>query len=273
MLLAPTAVGAAIPVFRSEPMKKFLIETIKKAGKILVDNFQKERKLIKIRARSKEIVTDYDKLVDRFLIKEIEKKFPDHNFLTEESGFKNKNSDFTWLIDSLDGTSNFAAGNPLFSVSVALLKNKKLIFGAIYAPAINELYFAEKGKGTFLNHQKIKVSQFDKLEKSYLYFCEGGELNRKRTLKIIKKLYPKVIELRKLGSAALEAAWVAAGKGEGYLTTKINPWDVGAGVLIVEEAGGKVSDFKNRPWQPQKNDLIASNKKIHRDFVRLLKNL
>lgn len=254
-------------------MKKFIFQTIKRAGQILTDYFQKNKKLLKIRKHSKEIVTFYDKLIDKFLIKEIEKRFPDHNFLTEESGFKNKNSDFTWLIDSLDGTSNFAVGNPLFSISIALIKNKKLILGAIYSPIIDELYFTEKGKGAFLNNQKIKVSRINRLAKGYLYFCEGGELNRKRTFKIIKKIYPHVIELRKLGSAALEAAWVAAGKGEGYLTTKINPWDVGAGVLIVEEAGGKVTDFKNKTWQLIQTDFIASNGKVHPGIVKLVKNL
>ncbi|MFN3301566.1 MAG: inositol monophosphatase family protein [Patescibacteria group bacterium] len=254
-------------------MKNFLIQTIKKAGQILTDYFQKDKKLLKIRKFNKEIVTRYDKLIDKFLIKKISQRFPNHNFLTEESGFKNRNSDFTWLIDSLDGTSNFAAGNPLFSISIALMKNKKLIFGIIYSPIIDELYFAERGKGSFLNRKKIIVSQTKEIKKSYLYFCEGSESNRKRTGRIIEKIYPKVIELRKLGSAALECAWVAAGKGEGYITTKINPWDVGAGVLIVEEAGGKVTDFKGKSWQPLKTDFVASNKKIHFSLLKLVKNL
>ncbi len=254
-------------------MKKFIIQTIKKAGRILINYFQKDKKLPKLRRYGKEIVTVYDRLIDKFLIKKISQKFPNDNFFTEESGLIKKNSDFLWLIDSLDGTSNFAVGNPFFSISIALLKNKKLILGIVYSPIIDELYFAEKGKGAFLNNQKIKVSQVKDLKKSYLYFCEGGEKNRKRTAKIIKKVYPKVIELRKLGSAALECCWVASGKGEGYITTKIEPWDVAAGSLIVEEAGGKVTDFKGNFWQPIKTDFVASNNKIHSSLLKLIKNL
>lgn len=254
-------------------MKKFIIQTIQKAGKILAEAFRKDKKILLLREFNKDIVTRYDKLVDKFLIKEIVKKFPRHNFLTEESGWKNKNSDFTWLIDSLDGTSNFAVGNPFFSVSVALLKNKKAILGAIYSPIINELYFAEMGRGAFLNGKRIKVSQIKNLKKSYLYFCEGGEIKRERTLKIIKKIYPQVIELRKLGSAALETAWVAAGKGEGYLTTKICPWDVAAGVLLVQEASGEVTNFQGKLWQPIQNDLLCSNGKIHSSLLKLVKDL
>jgi len=145
--------------------------------------------------------------------------------------------------------------------------------GVIYAPALGELYFAEKSKGAFLNNKKIRVTDINDLAKSYTYQCEGGNKNRRHTLKVINKIYPQVIDLRKLSSTGLECAWVAAGRAEGYATTAIEPWDVAAGVVLVEEAGGKVTNFKGQLWQPVRSDLVFSNNKIHQKLVNLVKNL
>ncbi len=108
------------------------------------------------------------------------------------------------------------------------------------------------------------------LDQSYIFYCEGGEKSRERTGKLLYKVYPLVTDIRKLGSAGLETAWVAAGKGEAYFTTRIEPWDVAPGVLLVQEAGGKVSDFQGNPWQPQTGDLLFSNKKLHVKILGLL---
>lgn len=148
----------------------------------------------------------------------------------------------------------------------------ELFLGTIYAPAIDEFYFAERGKGAYLNHKKISVSETSVLKKSYLFYCEGGENDRLRTGRILGQVYPKVKDIRKLGSAGLETAWVAAGKGEAYFTTKIEPWDVAPGVLLVEEAGGKVTDFEGKPWQLKTSDLVFSNKRVHQTVLKLLKS-
>lgn len=253
-------------------MKNFAINLAKKAGNALASYFCNSYKLFGIRGSVKEVTTKYDKIVDKLIIKEITKKYPNHGILTEESGLLKGNSDWLWIVDSLDGTVNFACGNPLFSVCLALMRGPELILGIVFAPAINEFYFVQKGKGAFLNGKRIKVSKTRNLQGSYLYLCEGGEKNRIRTKKILNKIYPKVTDLRKLGSAGIEAAWVAAGKGDGYVTTKIEPWDVAAGVLLVQEAGGKVTDFKGKPWTLERNDLIFSNNRIHRDLQKLVKN-
>jgi myo-inositol-1(or 4)-monophosphatase len=146
----------------------------------------------------------------------------------------------------------------------------ELVLGAIYAPAIDEFCLAEKGKGAYLNGAKIQVSDVSDLSQSYIFYCEGGDKNRARTVGLLRKVYTQVTDIRKLGSAGLETAWVAAGKGEAYFTTRIEPWDVAPGVLLVQEAGGKVSDFQGNPWQPQTGDLLFSNEKLHERMLSLL---
>lgn len=251
-------------------MEKFIKELVKAAGDYLLDNFKKDRELIRLRTSAKAAVTKYDKIADQLIIERIRKKYPNHSILTEESGLKKGNSDWLWIVDSLDGTGNFANGNPLFSVCIALVKKNKLELGTIYAPAIDEFYFAQKGKGAYSKQRRIKVSKIPNLKSSYIFYCEGNEKNRKRLAKIINKIYPQITDLRKLGSAGLETAWVAAGRGEAYFTTKIDPWDVAPGVLLVKEAGGKVTDFKGNPWKPIRSNLLFSNKKIHQQLLNLL---
>lgn len=252
-------------------MDKFLKNLIEKSGNYLLDNFRKDRELVRMRSTSKEAATKYDKILDSLIIEQIQKKYPSHSILTEESGFKEKNSDWLWIVDSLDGTSNFANSNPFFAVCIALIYKNKLVLGAIYAPAINEFYFAKKRKGAFCNGKKIKVSDISKVNKSYLLYCEGGDKTRRKAEKIIRKIYPLVTDLRKIGSAGIETAWVAAGKADAYFTTQIDPWDVAAGILLIEEAGGKTSDFKGKTWRVKQADLLFSNKKIHNKIIKIIK--
>ncbi len=257
---------------QNKTLRKRLIKNMaKEAGNELMSLFRKDKKLITLRGSSKEIVTKYDKIIDKLIIKRIKEHFPKDNILTEESGSLKGNSEFLWIVDSLDGTGNFANQNPLFSVCIALLEKKKLLFGAIYAPTIKEFYFAEKGKGAFLNSKPIQVSKIKSLKSSYLFYCEGGENNRLRTKKIISALYPKVADIRKIGSAGIEIAWLAAGRGECFWTTRIDPWDIAAGVLLIREAGGKVTDFKGNPWQVKKSDFLFSNGKIDDQILKLVK--
>lgn len=251
-------------------MKTFIKNLTKKAGDYLETNFKKEKGLINLRTTSKEAALKHDRITDKMMIKEIKNSFPDHGILTEESGFIKGKSDWLWIVDSLDGTGNFANHNPLFSVCVALLYKNDLRFGAVFAPALKEFYFAQKGKGAFLNGKRIKVSEIEKIKESYVVYCEGNEKNKKRLARIINNIYPKVKDLRKIGSAGIETAWVAAGKADAYFTTRIDPWDVAAGVLLVKEAGGKISDFKGHPWQVVQSDLLFTNKKLHNKILRLI---
>jgi len=226
-------------------MEKFIKKLVKIAGNYLLEKFKKNRELIQLRASFKTAVTKYDKTVDQLIIERIKKEYPAHNIfiLTEESSFIKSDSDCLWIVDSLDRTGNFANGNPLFSVCIALMEKEELKLGTIYSPTIGEFYFAKKSKEAYFNQRKIKVSNLSGLNKSYIFYCEGNEKDRKKLAKVINKVYPRVTELRKISSAGLENAWVALERGEAYWTLKIDPWDVVPGVLLIEEAGGKVTDF------------------------------
>lgn len=248
-----------------------LIESLtRKAGRTLMKHFRRDWPLLKERNTPKEAATRYDKEVDSLIVAEIKRHYPRHSLLTEESGLLQGDPDWLWIVDSLDGTGNFANFNPLFSVCIALMHRSELLLGTVYAPAIDEFYFAEKGQGAYLNGVKIQVSDVSDLGQSYILYCEGGEKDRGRTGELLHRVYPHVTDIRKLGSAGLETAWVAAGKREAYFTTRIEPWDVAPGVLLVQEAGGKVTDFQGKPWQPRTGDLLFSNGKLHEKTLALL---
>jgi myo-inositol-1(or 4)-monophosphatase len=251
-------------------MKELIESLARKAGNTLMKHFRQDWALLKERSTAKEAATKYDKEVDKLIIEEIKRHYPHHSLLTEESGFLQGDPDWLWIVDSLDGTGDFANFNPFFSVCLALMHQSELLLGVIYAPAIDEFYFAEKAQGAYLNGVKIQVSDVSDLNRSYIFHCEGGERNRVRTGELLCKVYPRVMDVRKLGSPGLETAWVAAGKGDAYFVTRIEPWDVAPGVLLLQEAGGKVSDFQGNPWKPQTSDLLFSNKRLHEKILRLI---
>lgn len=258
---------------RMKSKTEFAIRLAKQAGNALAAHFREDRRLLDLRRTVKGITTKYDKKSDKLILKAISKKYPIHNLWTEESGFTDRGSEYTWIADPLDGTVNFASGNPLFCVTLALLRKSEPILGVTYAPVIGELFVAEKDGGSFLNLEKISVSATKKLNRCYAYFCEGGDENRIRTGKINARVYPQVKDLRKLGSAGLEAAWVACGRGDAYITTKIEPWDIAAGVLLVREAGGEVTDFRGGPWKAEKSDLVFSNGRVHKRVLELVRGM
>jgi myo-inositol-1(or 4)-monophosphatase len=234
------------------------------------------------RTSPKDIKTDFDRIADEDIKKEIEKKFPKHSYLTEETGLVDKGGDYMWIVDPLDGTGNFMNSNPFFAVSIAVIHGAELVCGVIYAPAIDELFFAERGKGAFCENLRLgkswncEVSKIDQLEKSYLVYCHGGHNDRADLAAMIAPLYAQVKDMRILGSAALELAFVASGRAEAYITKEISIWDIAAGVILVEEAGGKVVDFKGNELDIKKLlskevDLLASNKKLQKKVSELLK--
>ena len=244
----------------------------KMAGDLLMGHFRKELPLVTLRSSAKEAITAYDKMADDLIVRGIREAYPEHSLLTEEGGFLSGDPDWLWIVDSLDGTSNFANGNPLFSVCIALMHKAELVVGVIYAPAIDEFYLAEKGRGAFLNGRRTRVSKVSQISRGYLLYCEGGSKDRVMTGRLLSRVYPEVVDIRKLGSAGLETAWVAAGKAEAYYTTSIEPWDVAPGVLLVIEAGGQVSDFEGNGWRPEKGNLLFSNGRVHAVMLNLLKS-
>ncbi len=255
-------------------MKKDLIKIIKKAGKILKEGFYADKN-ITFKAK-KDLVTDYDVAVENFLKKKFSKKFKNFNIIAEESDNANIQFNNSIIIDPIDGTTNFVNGVPHTAISVGVYKNKKPYLAIVYNPILDELYTAKIGKGAFLNGKKLKVSHEDNFQKSLLatgfpYTSGTNEDDLNEVVKKIKDVLPLCQDLRRLGSASLDLCYVAKGTYEGYYEMNLKPWDVSAGVLIVTEAGGIVSNINGDEYNLFEDKyLVASNGKIHNEFIKNL---
>ncbi len=249
-------------------MELFIKQVAKGAGRILMKHIGK-LKHIEQKGRI-DVVTEADKLSEKFIISQIKKKFPEHAVLGEETGMHGKSKNL-WVIDPLDGTKNYAIRNPFFNVSIAFMQNREVTHAGVYAPFLDEFYYAEKGKGAKLNGKKIHVSNVSDLKKSFVQFCNGlSNKAIKNISKIFTHLRPKVLALRQQGAAELELCFVAAGRAPVYIMNDFDtPWDVAAGSLIVREAGGKVTNFKGEEFKLFKHrNIIASNGKIHNKIMK-----
>ena len=210
-----------------------------------------------------------DSTMDEWLVSRIMNEFPDHTILTEESGehqAKAVSDDGTvrWIIDPIDGSVNFSIHNPFVAISLAVEIDGVIEVGVIEAPLLGEQFMAVRNQGATLNGSPIHVSNTQELSNAYLVSCDGGMTDRVEVFStLIRSYYDQVKDFRKLGSAALECAWVACGRADGYVTMQIDPWDVAAGVLLVQEAGGQVSNFQGQTWTAKKTDLLCSNGHIH----------
>ncbi len=211
------------------------------------------------------LVTEVDHASEKAIIEVIKQNYPDHNILTEESGEIYQDSEYKWIIDPIDGTVNFANGIPLCCVSIGVEHNGKMILGAVLNPFMNELFVAEKGKGATLNDKKIEVSKKDKVINSclvtgfpYTYLDEPNG-----PLQVFERFIRKGIPVRRLGSAAIDLCWVACGRFDGFYEHQLQAWDSAAGFLIVEEAGGKVTQLNGAYFSPYLPGIIASNGMIH----------
>lgn len=240
------------------------------AGEELLKRFKKfHRKQTSLKSKH-EILTQADIQAEKIILENIKQDFPDHRILSEEAGDNDKDSDYLWIIDPLDGTTNFSIHNPLWAVSISLLYKNQVKLGVIYAPFLEELYFAEKGKGATRNKTKIKVSD-NETTKNIHAFCHGSDQKDiKKAIKYYRYQKLNNLDCRQLGSASLELAYVASGRLESITIPGANSWDVAAGVLLVQEAGGKVTDFNNKKWNLQSKDMIASNKKTHSQILQAL---
>ncbi len=251
-------------------MKSLMLKAAREAGKIVMRHYGNAGKLGFKNPRS--IVTKVDLLSERKIMDIISKKYPNHSFLTEESGQIKKDSEYLWIVDPIDGTTNFVSSLGNFAVCIALAKNNEVLIGAVYDPCLDNMYFAEKGKGAFLNNKKIKVSNKNNLSESILAFNlpSNVEISRK-TLSLLGKIYGNFRGIRNFGAAALNMCYLAEGKFDVYFTKIIKAWDVAAAKLVVEEAGGKVTDIKNKKWKLNDKTMAASNKILHDKFIKLLK--
>ncbi|HET9745113.1 MAG TPA: inositol monophosphatase family protein [Chitinophagaceae bacterium] len=254
-------------------LKQTLIEAIQAGGVELNKFFNKQFK-ISHKDGVNNLVTEADHAAEAAIISVIKKNFPDHQILAEETGQHINDSNYKWIIDPIDGTVNFAHGIPLCSVAIAVEKDGEIIMGSVYAPVLDELYFAEKGTGAFLNGKKIGVSEETSVLKSclvtgfpYTYInMSNGPLD------VFARLIKKGIPVRRLGSACIDLCWVACGRFDGFYEHKLEPWDSAAGYLIVEEAGGKVTDHAGKKFSIYQHGIVATNGKIHDELLKWVRD-
>lgn len=245
------------------------------AGNRLLQNFRSHKATILgqevlsvgNRSLSKEVTSSNDHEADQIVIDVISERCPDHNLLTEETGFIDHGSPYTWVIDPLDGSSNFLNLNPFFAVSVCLTYENMPITGVVFSPFLEEFAVARKGHGCTVNGREVRVSKTDNFANTYIVGCPGGEKHNRRFATLEYALHSQIKDFRKIGSAAVECYMVAAGRVDAFTTLQISPWDVAAGVLCVEEAGGRVTDFNGNPWNLEKTDLLVSNNLMHEDIL------
>lgn len=252
-------------------LKNTLLNATKAGAEILKEYFDKQFK-ISNKEGINNLVTEVDHKSEIAIINCIKNNYPTHYILSEEAGEIVQDSEYKWIIDPIDGTVNYANGIPICCVSIGIEKNGKMIMGAVYNPFMNEFYFAEKNNGAFLNNSKIKVSDESDLTSSclvtgfpYTYLdCANGPLQ------VFEKFIRKGIPVRRLGSAAIDLCWVAAGRFDGFYEHKLNAWDSAAGFIIVEEAGGKVTDLNGKYFNPYQPGIIATNNLIHDKMVDII---
>ncbi len=243
------------------------INAAKDAGELLMDYFGKVRPEYK---KDTSIVTKADIMAEEKIKSILQKEFPDYGFIGEESGQDETESEYIWTVDPLDGTTNYTMQNPLFDVSIALTFKGEPILGVVYYPFRDELFYAEKGRGAFLNDVKVSVSETD-FDRSILTFCNNRDMESiKRMTRIFSNIKPINNKLRQLGAGGLELAFVASGRTGAFFVVGANPWDVSAGDVLVREAGGAVTDFDGDPYNINSKDFLASNGKIHDKLLELI---
>ncbi|MDT3697214.1 MAG: inositol monophosphatase family protein [Ignavibacterium sp.] len=253
-------------------MIKDILEIAGIAGDIIRHGFGKNFQ-IEYKSSEKNLVTEIDKKSEETILDFITKKYPTHNILTEESGEHNKDSDYLWVIDPLDGTTNFTHGLPVFAVSIGVIKKGEIVAGVVYDVMSNIYYSSEIGSGSFANGSKINVSENNNISFGVLAtgFPYNVEDNPYKAFERFESLTKKARAVRRLGSAAIDFCYVASGVFDGFWEVSLHPWDICAGKLIVEEAGGIVTDFTGNRIDIFTKQILASNKKIHQQMIDGLK--
>lgn len=248
------------------------IEAAARAGEILREGFGAEFNIMNKEGKNN-LVTEYDYRSEETIIGMIKQAFPDSSFLAEESGKGGREgAGLRWVIDPLDGTVNFAHKLPVFSVSIAAELDGRLVSGVIYHPMLDEMFVAERSAGAFLNGRAIKVSRNADFDSAFLVtgFPYNVTQNPKHCLETFVSMIRRGIPVRRLGSAALDLAYVAAGRFDGFWELNLNPWDVAAGAILVEEAGGRVTTYTNEEYSIYADTILATNGLIHDESVRTL---
>lgn len=248
-----------------------LIEAVaREAGALVLERLH-DRHIVQYKGEIN-LVTEADHLSEALIVERIHREFPGHDILTEESPETANGSGFRWIIDPLDGTTNYAHGYPVFCVSIALEVKGAIMLGAVYNPMLDELFTAEKGAGAFLNGRRLTVSRTESLSRGLLAtgFPYDIREDRNNNINYFKAMALCAQAVRRTGSAALDLAYIAAGRFDGFWELKLAPWDTAAGWLLVEEAGGCVTDLRGDPYHLHSKDMLASNGLIHAEMARIL---
>ncbi len=256
-----------------ELAKKTAVSAAKEAGKVLNDNFQKA-KSASFKGK-RDIVTEVDLRAEKIILDMIKVQFPDHAILSEETGMIGDNSvKYMWVVDPIDGTMNYYYGMNPYRVGICLLEDKKPVLNVLYNPTEDEMYVAQKGGGAFLNDKKITVSGNDDLKNSLVMFhLSSKEEPRKRIMDVLEKVFEASMQVRMLGSSLASMSYVATGKMDAFFNVSQKPWDILPGVLLIEEAGGKVTDIKGGEITHESTSVIATNGKVHDQMVKLLEGI
>jgi len=251
-----------------------MVKACRKASKTLIRDFGEIENLQVSVKGPGDFVTASDKKVEKILIDELQKARPDYSIISEEIGIISKDESFKWIIDPIDGTTNFLHGIPHFAISIGLENNGEIICGIIYDPIKDEMFTAEKGNGSYLNNQRIRVSSRTKLKDCIIF--TGGPKKKSKDRELSLKEYINFssktsIPIRKLGSAALDMAYVAAGRSDGFWQRNLNYWDIAAGIILVKESGGFVTDVYGENKYLENKTILATNSKIGKEMIEVLK--
>lgn len=243
------------------------VQAVREAGDIIMAHFHGEKRISYKEGRSN-IVTDVDVLAEGRITQILQQEYPHFSIMTEESDDITGDLPYTWIIDPIDGTRNYAYGIPHFCVALALARGEELLLGISYDPVRGELFRAEKGQGAFLNDSPIAVSTRTSLGESLVGFDMGYDAEiGQEILGVASALWPRVVSVRAMGSAALGLAYVASGRLDMYFHLALYPWDLAGGILLVREAGGVVTELDGQPVGIQSKSIIATNRDIHQDFM------
>lgn len=255
------------------PVVNIAINAARNASKIIMSMWGRvDIRDISEKSRN-DFVTEVDKLAESEIIKTLKKPYPDHTFIAEESGIAQGDESYVWIIDPLDGTTNYIHGIPHFAVSIAMKYKNKLEHAVIFDPIRNELFTATRGEGARLNDRRLRVSQQSKIEHALL----GTGFPYKTPeaidpyLRVFENLLPQVRGMRRAGSAALDLAYVAAGRFDGFWEFFLSPWDIAAGALLIKEAGGLVGDIYGGEKYLETGHIVAGNNKIFKALLQVIK--
>jgi len=251
-------------------MKAVMIKAALEAGKLLMAKFERG---IQVEFKGQyDLVTAADRESEALIVKHVHQFWPDHDILAEEGLYESRRSDYRWIIDPLDGTTNYAHGFPWFAVSIALEVKGRLELGVVHNPYVGELYVAERGAGATLNERRLQVSRIAVLERALLAtgFAYDHKKCKDNNYDYFSRFQREAQACRRPGVASLDLASVAAGRFDGFWEMKLKPWDLAAGILLVEEAGGLVTDFDGRPMTLESQECLASNVLIHQEMQEIL---